>query len=153
MQGIHEEVLVKQSFPAQQISTAGTSYNNTTIGVSSGIDMKGYDEAMVQVNCGTINGTLDVSLLASAANGAASAATAIAQADGTLADFNQITSANSNTTKVIRIRSKDTARYLFVKVVRGGATAKSFSIDVELGKPKSVPVTQDQTVDFTHSGA
>jgi len=149
MKRLYEDVLVKQSFPAQQISTAGTTYNNTTIGVSSGIDMRGYDEATVMMNLGTVNGTLQVSLL-EGDTAVASAATAITDEAGTAADFTDTTTANDNTTRMIAIRCKDKKRYLFVKAVRVGANAKSFAVDVLLSNAKEVPVTQDNTVEFKH---
>lgn len=151
VRGLHENVQVTQVYEPESESTTTTGYNGhgTTTGDASGIDMQGYDEAMVELSIGSFaSGTLDVDLLDSATDSAA-AATIITNAAGTEADFAQKTSANADGVYLVRIRAKDHKRYLFIKSQNNGVGAKVFGINCLLSKADKEPVTQTNTVDFS----
>ena len=147
---MHEEVKVVQVVPPQTVTATLTSWNNTTQAGASGIDTVDFDEALCELSLGSMTGTLDVALYESATDDGTTA-TAVTDVAGTAAAFDQLTGSVDNKTLIIRIRTKDLKPYLFVKVTNADASAKTFGINMLLGSADSEPVTQDNTVDFTHS--
>lgn len=151
--GLHETALFKQVYSPRTTTATLTDYNATTQAGATGIDTKGYDEAVCELSLGAIAaGTLTIDIMESATDDA-TAATVIAEAGGTEADFDAKGTAAQNGIHIIRVRTKDTKRYHFVRVVNSSGDSKAYAINYILSKAKVLPVTQDNTVDFTHSGA
>jgi len=145
---LHEEVKQPQVYNPATVVAALTDWTQTTQAAASGIDLQGYDEAVIELNLGTIaSGTLDVDFFESATD-VATAATAIVDADGNAADFDQKAAANSDNGYVARIKAKDRKRYLFIRVTNSSSGSKTFGINVLLAKADKEPVTQDNTVDY-----
>lgn len=150
---LHEEVQVTQVVPPEAFAAAVTEYNNTTQGGASGIDLRGYDECVVELSIGDYaGGNYDVEFYDSATDDA-SAASQIDEADGTVGEFDTKTSANANGVYLARIRAKDVKRYLFIKTTNSSSDEKNIGINVLLGKADDIPVDQTNTVDFDHSDA
>ncbi len=156
----HEELKVHNPFLPLSRATAATTYNGDTLAAGNGtankgIDLLGFDEALIIINEGAI------------AAGAALVFTAKA------ADVNDVSDASATTitngvpanaaasfadtddakTKLIRIRCQDVKRYLFVERAQTGAFAAVDSVVVILCKARKKPVTQDATVGGTVSTA
>lgn len=150
MRGIHEAIKVTSPFVSKSRATATTLYNDDAIGDAVGIDLLGYEEALVTVQLGAMGATsLDISLGFADVDDAEDSSFALL----TGADFAQILPASANKTYVIRVRAKDVGRYMFVKSVQVGAVAILSSVVVSLGRAVDQPVTQEQTVAFTHESA
>jgi len=149
MRGLHETVKVVQAVPPIVTTTAETLFNNTSSGGTDGIDTKDFDELLVEVSFGAVGGVLDVQLFESATNDS-STSTAVADINGVLADFDQFDGTEDNEVHVIRAKAKDLKRFVWVKTINADTTSKTYGINVLLGKADAEPVTQDQTVDFTH---
>ena len=151
--GLHEVVKVAKLWEPKTVTATLTDYNGHgyTTGNASGLDIRGYDEAMVELNLGAIaGGNLTVSLLESETDDG-TAATAITNAASTAAAFSAKTTADQNKTHLLRIRAKDVKRYLFVKCINDTGDSKAFSINVLLSQADKEPVTQDNTIDFDDS--
>lgn len=111
----------------------------------TGIDTRGYDEALIILNAGTATatGTADVKLQESSDDDVADT-----YADITGAAFTQVTAANDETVYVGRIRVKNFERYIRVVSVVGTDTVE-LGVSVILGKFDGLaPVSQDNTVAF-----
>ena len=149
-QGLHENVQVTQVFEPQAVASTAAAWNGhgNTTGDASGIDMSGYDEAMVELNLGSVAATtVDVDLYDSATDDG-DAATIITNDAATEADFSQKTSANADNVYLVRIRAKDHKKYLFIKYQQGSTGSTLVGINVLLSKADKEPVTQSNTVDF-----
>lgn len=118
------------------LSRTAATYNGT------GIDRKGFEEALVVLNSGTneATGTVDVKAQDSADN--------TTFADVTGAAFTQITTANDNNIYVGRLNLVGLKRYLRVVAVVANA-ACVFSVTINLGAAKQLPVSQVNTSEFT----
>lgn len=150
MQALHEEVKVTSPFVAKSRNTANTLYNDLAIGSAVGIDTKEHDEALVIAQLGAVGATtLDISLGFADVDDAEDASFTLLPSGA----FAQVVDADDNKSFVIRARVKDLKRYMFVKVVQADAVAVLYSVLVLLSKSDSVPVTQEQTVAFTHETA
>jgi hypothetical protein len=151
--GLHESDYVKKVYEPKTITGTVTDYNghSVTTGDAVGIDLRGYDEAMVVLSLGAIAaGTLDVDCFDSDTDDGTAAAIMTDDA-GTEIDFAQKGTADQNLVHLLRFRPKDTKRYLFIKVTNSSNDSKAFGINVILGKADKEPVTQDNTIDFNHS--
>ena len=149
--GLHECLLVKKAYvPA--VYAAGTYHNGATGTVTNGIDTRGFDELLVELNVGAVAAahTLDVTIWQNDTN-TTTGATVVEDKDGTDMAFAQIADGgNESATLIGRIQCKNTKRYIFVKAVVVGASGIAASVNLILGKPKSEPVTQDIAVAFKH---
>lgn len=106
----------------------------------TGIDTKSFDEALIVLNVGTTDGTLDVKVQESADN--------ITFTDVAGAAFAQVVPANDNTAYVGRVRVKNFKRYLRLRAVGTGTTSLT-SASILLGKFDGLaPVTQNNAVPF-----
>ena len=148
--GLHEIIKTVQVTPPAAVTATLTTYNNTTAAAASGIDLQGFEEMLCELSLGALTGGLTVSLLDSATDDG-EAATAITDEAGTAAAFDALGSSDDNKTLLIRVRTKDVKRYLFIKVINATGGSKTFGINLILGAAKAYPVTQENTVDFTHS--
>lgn len=147
IKALEEMTRVESPFRADARSSAETRYNDqVTASCATGIDTKGYDEALIALDVNAIagGGTLDVTVLEDDAKSSAVNATAISGAV-----FTQKTSSDDAKTFVGRIKTKLTQRYLYVKAVQGVAASKKYSVHVLLGRARDLPVSQEQTVEFT----
>ena len=125
-----------------EIGIASQSIGAATVD-GSGIDTKDYDEALVVLNVGVTDGTLDVKLQESNDNGVSDSF-----ADITGASFTQITTANDEDIYVARIRVKNFERYIRVSATGTGTTTDT-SVLVLLGKFDGLaPVSQVNAVEF-----
>ena len=150
MQGLHEEVKVPSPFVAKSRATANTLYNDAAIGAAVGIDCQDFDEAMIVAQLGAVGATtLDISVGFADVDDAEDASFTLLSG----ADFAQIVDADDNKTFTIRVRTKDVARFMFVKIVQADAVAVLYSVVVALGKSQDRPVSQEQTVAFKHKDA
>lgn len=149
MEALHEaiKVVLAQS-PVVETGTV-THWNGTTQGGASGIDLQGFEEAMAVVAVGAVTGDLTVDLYDSDTDDG-TAATAITDVNSVAAAFAAIDSDDDDNPYVIRIRAKDTKRYLFVRCVNADASSKAYSVTVVLGAPKTKSVSQVNTVNFEH---
>ena len=149
---LFEQAKVVQAVPPIVTTTAETLFNNVASGGTNGIDTKDFDDAMVEVNLGTMTGDLDVSVVESDTNDS-STATAVADINGVLADLNQFTTAGAEDDDVylIGLKAKDLKRYIWVKTVNGDVSSKTYGINVLLSDADENVVTQANTVQFTHS--
>ena len=162
MQGAHEEIRVVQAFKPVDRSSADTLYNGVAAGSSAdkGIDLRGFDEALVIVQAGVINASVTSVVYTpqtKAANtNTAEDATSVASTDLTSSALT-LGPSDDNKTKLIRVRCRDVGRYLFIKRVQTGAASILDSVIVLLTKAQVVPVTNDSAIDatvstsFTHS--
>ncbi len=142
---LEEVIRPAEAFPADERSTATTLINNAAAGSATGIDTRGYDSALIALNLTTIagSGTLDIGCYFGASN---SDAVTIAALTG--ASFDQM-SAGSDGLYVGRIKTKNQARYLYIKAVQASAESKKYAVNAILGKADSDPVTQANTAQFT----
>ncbi len=152
MQAAHEEIRVAQAFKPAGRNSADTLYNGVAAGstASKGIDLQGFDEAMVVVQAGGINASVTSVVYTpqtKAANtNTAEDATSVASTDLTSSALT-LGPSDDNKTKLIRIRCRDVGRYLFVKRVQTGAALIDDSVMVILTKAQNVPVTNDSNID------
>lgn len=150
MRGIHEAIKVTTPFVSKSRATAVTLYNDLAIADAVGIDCKGFEEALITLQLGAMGATsLDVSVGFADVDDAEDSSFALL----TDAEFAQAVAGSANKTYVIRVRAKDVGRYMFVKTVQVGAVAVLSAIVVSLGRAIDQPVTQEQTVNFTHESA
>lgn len=153
MKAAHEEIRVEQAFKPVTRSAADTLYNGVAAGstASKGIDLQGFDEALVIVQCGAVHNSSSLvytpQTKAADTNTAEDAVT-IVSTDLTSSALS-IAGTDDNKTKLLRIRCRDVSRYLFVKRVQTGANAVDDSIIVLLTKAQTVPVTNDSVIDAT----
>lgn len=141
-----ERILVKQAAAPSVRPLADTRYNDAlTAASATGIDTKGYDEALIVADLGAISsGTLDLTIMDSSLAASAVNATAV-----TGATFTQLTSSRDSGIYTGRVRTKNTKRYLYIRAVAATADDKAYAVNVLLGKADSLKVTQDNTPDFT----
>lgn len=92
----------------------------------TGIDTRGYHQALVILNVGTVTTTLDVKVQESSDDD-----TADSYADISGAAFTQVTTANDVTVYVARINLDATERYIRV-VGTGVGASQSYGVDVVL---------------------
>lgn len=134
--------LASNILPTQVIKPQSSS---TTV-TSAAIDVRGFDEVVVTLDCGTTaaTGTLDVKVQSSATSGGT-------YADITGAAFVQVTPSNDDAIYVGRIRVNPSKPFL--KVVAAAATAASlYSVHFDLGggvkpRPLQTPVFNKSTTD------
>lgn len=153
--GLHETTKVIKVMEPKATTNCIDSWNghNVTPGASSGIDMQGYDEAVVELQLGAIaGGALDVDVFENSTDSADSA-TQMQNDAGTDVDFDQKTSADQNLTHIIRFRAKDHKRYVYIKVTNSSADSKTYGVSLLATKADYEPVTQDNTVDYNDNVA
>lgn len=92
----------------------------------TGIDTRGYHQALVVLNVGTVTTSLDVKVQQSSDDGSSDA-----YADISGAAFTQVTTANDVTVYVARVNLDATERYIRV-VGTGVGTSQSYGVDVVL---------------------
>lgn len=137
---IVENVYVKQAMAPERITGSDTLYNGATNG--SGIDVQDFDDAMVVVDVGEIQGsaTLDVAVYENDSDDY-STATLV-----TGASFTQMTASNDEQLHIGAVDVGATERYLFVRMVPSGATI-DVGAQVYLSKgTKERPLTQDNSM-------
>ncbi len=108
----------------------------------TGIDRKGFEEALIVVNSGVngSSGTVDIKVQESSDNSTFT--------DISGAAFTQITESNDNNVYAGRLNLDPISRY--IRVVAVVATAAcDFGVDVILGAPKQLPVSQVNDVAFS----
>jgi len=154
-QAAHEELAIAHLFKPALRTDATTLYNlDTAIGDAVGIDMTGYDEALIVIKAGVIGAgqTLDFTAWTAAANDAEAASFAIVEGTDGVDNAAQFLNTHDGLIKLIRIKCADVERYLFLKVVITGSDDFYFDASVILCKAKKVPVTQPAgtSVSFTH---
>lgn len=142
---LEEQIRPAEAFPADERSTATTLINNAAAGSATGIDTRGYDEALIMLNLTSISGagTLDIGTYFGASNSDAVAISAL-----TGASFAQKSNGDDGVF-VGRVKVKNQARYLYVKAVQATAASKKYAVSVLLSKADSEPVSQANTVEFT----
>lgn len=111
------------------------------------IDAKGYDEALVIVNAGTVgsSGTIDVTVTECATSGGTFVAI-------TGAVFTQIVAASDDTIYVgrLKLQGANPTRKRYIKVLNTVGTATSdVGIIVLLAKADRLPISQAETVGFS----
>lgn len=152
----HEELKVIKAFTPLSRATASTTYNlDTAIGDAVGIDLQGFDEALIIVNEGAIaaGASLVYTAMAADVDDAEHASMGVIEneaGDDAAASF---ADTDDGKIKLIRIRAKDVKRYLFIRRAQTGAFAAVDEVTVILTKGNKVPVTQPTgtTVAFDHS--
>ena len=92
----------------------------------TGIDTRGYHQALVVLNVGTVTTSLDVKVQQSSDDGSSDA-----YADISGAAFTQVTTANDVTVYVARVNLDATERYIRV-VGTGVGASQSYGVDVVL---------------------
>lgn len=92
----------------------------------TGVDTRGYHQALVILNVGTVTTSLDVKVQESSDDD-----TADSYADITGAAFTQVTTANDNAIYVARINLTGTERYIRI-VGTGVGASQSYAVDVIL---------------------
>ena len=92
----------------------------------SGVDGKGYHQALIVLNVGTVTTSLDVKVQESSDNGSGDS-----YADISGAAFTQVTTANDNAIYVARINLDARERYIRV-VGTGVGASQSYAVDVVL---------------------
>jgi len=92
----------------------------------TGVDTRGYHQALVILNVGTVTTSLDVKVQESSDDD-----TADSYADITGAAFTQVTTANDNAIYVARINLTGTERYIRI-VGTGVGSSQSYAVDVIL---------------------
>jgi negative regulator of sigma E activity len=151
--GLHESTRIESVIPPEVFTAVETTYNNTTQAAASGIDTQGYDEMVVEAHIGAFaSGALDIAVHDSATDDG-TAATAFTDDSSVAADFDQMSASDANTVKLIRVRCKDMNRYAFIVVTNADTGSKALGVTVHLASADSRPVSQQQTVDFTHENA
>lgn len=122
------------------VSTTGTVTTSDT-----GIDTKGFDQALVIFNCGTIAATGDVTVTVEEAgtNAAASFATI------TGASFGEKTASSDLALYVGNIDLRPRKRYIRVKMAMAAATAGIGAASVVLLGAASLPCTPEAAASFT----
>jgi len=131
-----EQCKAVQSVKAQS-SAAGTVEGD-------GVDCKGYDQALVILDCGTVgvNTTLDVKIQESGDDGDADA-----YADVTGAAFTQVDPDNDDAVYIGRLRTGSRERYLRAYGTIAGDNAALFSVPIVLAEAK-YPPQSDQALAF-----
>ena len=130
-------------FSAASRTATSALFNGSATG-AVGIDTKNYNEAVVQLNLGTVasGDSIAAALYENADN---DALTATAVTDG---GFSASTDADDGTTKVGSIQCKNYKRYLFVRALKTGSNgAAIYSVNATLARPDSAPVTQSEDFD------
>lgn len=113
---------------------AGTTYNGAADASGLGIDVSGYNEALIVLNSGTASGTNTVTLVSSNDNSTVpSGWDAI-----TDAEFTAVDSDNDQAIQVARVYVGGDKRYLAAKSVVADAACE-FGIIAVLGEPESEP--------------
>jgi hypothetical protein len=115
------------------ITSATTQYNCS--GAGAGLDVSGYDEAVLRVNAGTFSGdgTLAVTLTQYDTDAALSSSAV------TGATITTITTSNDEASYNGSVALKACKKYLWVKAVKGGTGNAQFAIELVLTKKDSVP--------------
>jgi len=114
--------------------TAETYYNGEADASGLGIDVSGYNEALIIMNSGEATGTNTVTVLSTNDNtDDASSAVLI-----TGAAFTAVTSANDNAVQVARVHVGGDKKYMIVKSVVA-ANPVDFGVVAVLNKAQSVP--------------
>jgi hypothetical protein len=143
---------VAQAFKPASRSAEDTLYNGAAAGstANKGIDMQGFDEALVTVQLGSVNNSLTsvtyTPQTKDANTNTAEDATTVLETDTTSSAL-VIGGTDDNKTKLIRIRCRDVGRFLFLKRVQVGAVAVDDAVTVSLTKGTDLPVTQDSNID------
>jgi len=148
--GLHERDQVTLVFEPKSVTSTAPAWNGhgNTTGDASGIDISGYDEALIELNFGLVGAAaVDVDCFDSATDDA-DAAAIITNAAGTEADYVQKTSADQNKVHLLRLRAKDHKKYLFIKYKQSTTGATLVGINVILSKANSEPVEQTNAMDF-----
>lgn len=137
-----EDVKFEQVMESRQITAAETKYNGATSASASGVDTLDADEAVFMLNAGVFNGdgTVDAKVLG-ASTDAAGSASAISDAT-----FTQITSSNDEARHVASVKCQGTARYLFLRTVKGGTGSVHLGASVAL-KSREHPVSNSAVFD------
>jgi hypothetical protein len=150
IEGLHESLkIVESQVPA--VLAAGTTFNGAASG-AVGIDTQGFSEALILLNVGAVAAahTLDVSIWENSTNTTVGV-TAVVNSAAVAQAFAQVVDGGAESTILVgRIQTKNTKRYLFVKVVVVGASGIATSVLVALGKGMSGAVAQTNAVAFKH---
>jgi hypothetical protein len=143
---ILEGVKVVQAMPPESKSGTDTLWNGAAATGATGIDTKGFREALIVVSVGAVaaGGSLAIDV-------AFSAESTDATVTPTVLSGTSIAIADTEDDNVFvgRVKVDAQARYLYVKVVEAGNTfAKDYGINVLLSGANSLPVTQENTEEF-----
>jgi hypothetical protein len=140
-----EGVKVVQAFEPDEKSTEATLHNGATSTNATGIDTKGFREALIVVNVGDMASTGSLAI-----DVAFSAESTDATVTPTVLSGTSIAIADTEDDNVFvgRVKVDAQARYLYVKCVESGAVAKNYGITVLLSGANSLPVTQENTEEF-----
>jgi hypothetical protein len=144
---ISEGILVSVAFPAAQIAAATVYYNGKSITFGSGIgfDTQNYDDCMVGINIGVVQGALATLLntVMESDTDDPTAATAIS-----LATFSVRAASATTAQECGRVQCKDTKRFLFLKTEAQGAPLTiQFGAMWIAGTPRSQPTPQKLVFD------
>ena len=121
--------------------TAETYYNGVADASGIGVDVSGYNEALVIINSGTATGTNTVTLVSNSVN-----TTAPSNWDAISgASFTVVTSANDDAVQVARLNVGGDKKYLAVKTVVA-TNACDFGVVAVLNKAQSVPTGANTVV-------
>lgn len=129
----------------QSVTTADTLFNNTSSGGTNGIDTVDHDGAVIVFNAGALaaTSTIDVTIVDSADNDSSNA-TLI-----TGATFVQVTDSVGEDTKYVAfINLEGKKRFIWAKVVKTGAGAAIYQIDIILGEGKKFPEVNSLVFDI-----
>jgi hypothetical protein len=145
---IAENLKIEQLFPAERIGSATVYFNGQSITTSSGvlIDTRDYDELLVVINNGTLNGaaaTLSNALYESDTDDP-TAATLI-----TGASFNDVTGSSDETIQEASILCKNYKRFIGLRTESQGVPMTiDFGAIGILGKPDSAAVSKTLVFDL-----
>lgn len=149
--GLHETIKVVQAQEPKSHTETVNLYNNLVLAsaTTNGIDTLGFEEAMVVINLGVIgaDGTTFTVMSSQTPDANHASLANVTDTAGTVC-AKTVVDADDNKTFVLRFKCNEKKRYVFIKSLATGATAQVYGVNVLLGKPKSEPVTQLQTVAF-----
>lgn len=147
-QSSHEVIKVISAVPPQSVASATALYNGLALAsvANNPIDTKGFEEALVIINAGTMGVDTVTFELFTATDAAGTVLVAVSDAGGNATKA--VANADDNKTFLLRYRCVDKKRFLFVKSTAAGANANVYGVNVLLTKAKETPVTQTQTVAF-----
>jgi len=146
---LFESQKIVQAFTPKDRSAANTLYNDAAIGDAVGIDCKGFEDALISIILGVVGATtIDFAVGFADVNDAEDSSFALLSGA-----TKQIVNADDGKVFLMGIRTKDVGRYMFVKAVQADAVSVVYNVAVALGQAQNEPVTQEQTVAFTHGAA